>query len=120
MLVEACFESDGTVVDEIDEVMEFLKKTWVILGINQMLHNFYFTWALLNHFAMSDQVDIVTFCSRESVTWVKDAKTTEAPDYCDILSSTLSSMMERSLNCEDSGGKIHQKNTAREGKKRLM
>ncbi|CAM0875441.1 unnamed protein product [Alopecurus aequalis] len=96
MLMEACFDSENcTVVDEIDEVMGLLKKTWVILGINQMIHNLYFTWALFNHFAMSDQVDIELLSAAENQLSevAKDAKTTEDPDYCEILSSTLSSVM---------------------------
>uniref|UniRef100_A0A8R7Q427 MHD1 domain-containing protein n=2 Tax=Triticum urartu TaxID=4572 RepID=A0A8R7Q427_TRIUA len=95
MLVEACFDCEnGTVVDEIDEVMGLLKKTWVILGINQMLHNLCFTWALFNHFATSDQVDMELLSAAENQlsVVVKDAKTTEDPDYCDILISILSSI----------------------------
>jgi hypothetical protein len=82
-------------VAEIDEVMGLLMKTWVILGINQMLHNLYFTWALFNHFAMSDQVDIELLSAAENQLSevAKDAKTTQDPDYCEILSSTLSSIM---------------------------
>ncbi|KAK1608633.1 hypothetical protein QYE76_032306 [Lolium multiflorum] len=96
MLVEACFDGEnGTLVAEIDEVMGLLKKTWVILGINQMLHNLYFTWALFNHFAMSDQVDIELLSAAENQLSevAKDAKNTQDPDYCEILSSTLSSIM---------------------------
>ncbi|KAI4990909.1 hypothetical protein ZWY2020_039280 [Hordeum vulgare] len=96
MLVEACFDSDdSTVVDEIDEVMELLKKTWVILGINQMLHNLCFAWALFNHFVMSGQVDIELLSAAENqlVEVAKDAKTTKDPNYCKVLSSTLSSIM---------------------------
>ncbi|KAG2634622.1 hypothetical protein PVAP13_2NG173900 [Panicum virgatum] len=96
MLVEACFDNDeGTVVDEIDEVMELLKKTWVILGINEMLHNLCFTWALFNHFVMSGQVDIELLSAAENqlAEIAKDAKTTKDPNYCKVLSSTLSSIM---------------------------
>ncbi|PNT64429.1 uncharacterized protein LOC100828941 isoform X2 [Brachypodium distachyon] len=96
MLVEACFDNDdGTVVDEIDEVMELLKKTWVILGINQMLHNLCFAWALFNHFVMSGQVDIELLSAAENqlVEVAKDAKTSKDPNYCKVLSSTLSSIM---------------------------
>uniref|UniRef100_A0A452XFT3 MHD1 domain-containing protein n=1 Tax=Aegilops tauschii subsp. strangulata TaxID=200361 RepID=A0A452XFT3_AEGTS len=95
MLVEACFDSEnGTVVDEIDEVMGLLKKTWVILGINQMLHNLCFTWALFNHFVTSDQVDIELLSAAENQlnVVVKDAKNAEDPDYCDVLISILSSI----------------------------
>ncbi|OEL38847.1 hypothetical protein BAE44_0000134 [Dichanthelium oligosanthes] len=95
-LVEACFDNDeGTVVDEIDEVMELLKKTWVILGINETLHNLCFTWALFNHFVMSGQVDIELLSAAENqlAEVAKDAKTTKDPNYCKVLSSTLSSVM---------------------------
>jgi hypothetical protein len=60
-----------------------------------MLHNLYFTWALLNHFAMSDQVNIELLSAAENQLSevAKDAKITEDPDYCEILSSTLSSVI---------------------------
>ncbi|ONM54409.1 Retinol dehydrogenase 13 [Zea mays] len=96
VLVEACFDNDeGTVVDEIDEVMELLKKTWVILGINELLHNLCFTWALFNHFVMSGQVDIELLSAAENqlAEVAKDAKSTKDPNYCKVLSSTLSSIM---------------------------
>ncbi|KAG8056499.1 hypothetical protein GUJ93_ZPchr0002g25190 [Zizania palustris] len=96
MLVEACFDNDdGTVVDEIDEVMELLKKTWVILGINQMLHNLCFVWALFNNFVMSGQVDIELLSAAENqlAEVTNDAKTTKDPNYSKVLSSTLSSIM---------------------------
>ncbi|KAK1630330.1 hypothetical protein QYE76_004645 [Lolium multiflorum] len=96
MLLEACFDSDdSTVVDEIDEVLELLKKTWGILGISQMLHNLCFAWALFNHFVMSGQVDIELLSAAENqlVEVAKDAKTTKDPNYCKVLSSTLSSIM---------------------------
>ncbi|KAG8047209.1 hypothetical protein GUJ93_ZPchr0008g12809 [Zizania palustris] len=95
-LIEACFDTeDGAVVDEIDEVVDLLMKTWVILGINQMLHNLLFTWALFNHFVMSGQVDIELLSGAENqlTEVVKDAKTTKDPDYCDVLSSIVSSIM---------------------------
>ncbi|TVU06270.1 hypothetical protein EJB05_49473, partial [Eragrostis curvula] len=96
MLVEACFDGeDGTLLDEIDEVMELLKKTWVILGVNQMLHNLCFTWALFNHFVISGQADKELLSATQNllVQVINDAKITEDPDYCDVLSSTLSLIM---------------------------
>ncbi|KAF0899395.1 hypothetical protein E2562_019514 [Oryza meyeriana var. granulata] len=96
MLIEACFDSeDGAVVDEIDGVVEILTKTWVILGINQMFHNLCFAWALFNHFVMSGQADIELLSGAENqlTEVVKDAKTTNDPDYCDVLSSTVNSIM---------------------------
>lgn len=96
MLIEACFDvEDGTVVDEIDEIMELLKKTWPVFGVTQMLHNIYFTWALFNHFVMLGQVDNGLLSAIENllVDVAEDAKITKDPDYCDVLSSTLSSIM---------------------------
>ncbi|CAO2206625.1 unnamed protein product [Urochloa humidicola] len=95
-LVEACFDvEDGTVVQEIDEIMELLKRTWPIFGVNQMLHNLYFTWALFNNFVMLGQSDIELLSAAENllVEVAKDAKITKDPDYCDVLSSSLSSIM---------------------------
>ncbi|KAB8108397.1 hypothetical protein EE612_044025 [Oryza sativa] len=96
MLIEACFDSeDGAVVDEIDEVVEMLTKTWPILGINQMFHNLCFAWALFNHFVMSGQADIelLSGAGIQLTEVVKDAKTTKDPDYCDVLISTINSIM---------------------------
>ncbi|KAL6646416.1 hypothetical protein ACP70R_018024 [Stipagrostis hirtigluma subsp. patula] len=96
VLVEACFNAEnGTVADEIDEVMELLKKTWVILGVNQMLHNLCFTWSLFNHFVMLGQADNELLSATETMLLevAKDAKITKDPDYCDVLSSTINSIM---------------------------
>ncbi|KAL6900632.1 hypothetical protein ACP4OV_005308 [Aristida adscensionis] len=96
MLVEACFDrEDGTVVDEIDEVIDLLKKTWIILGVNQMLHNLCFTWALFNHFVMLGQADNELLSATQDLLFevARDAKITKDPDYCDVLNSTLSLIM---------------------------
>lgn len=95
-LVEACFDvEEGTVVQNIDETMELLKRTWPIFGVNQMLHNLYFTWTLFNHFVMLDQLDIELLSATDNllVEVAEDAKTTKDPDYCDVLSSSLTSIM---------------------------
>lgn len=94
MLIEACFNGeDGTMIDDIDGVMELLKMTWVILGVNQMLHDLCFTWALFSHFAISGQAELLSATGNLLVQVTKDAKTTEDPDYCDVLSSTVSLIM---------------------------
>nr|CAD1830891.1 unnamed protein product [Ananas comosus var. bracteatus] len=47
-LLRAIFDiRDETVVlDEVDELLELMKKTWTALGINRMIHNVCFTWVL--------------------------------------------------------------------------
>ncbi|XP_010924650.1 protein unc-13 homolog [Elaeis guineensis] len=97
MLLEACFDNseEGSIIDEIDEVLELIKKTWTILGINQMHHNLCFTWALFHRFVTTGQVDIdLLFAADTQLAEVaKDAKATKDSAYSKILSSTLSSIM---------------------------
>ncbi|XP_020099019.1 uncharacterized protein LOC109717584 [Ananas comosus] len=97
MLIEACFDNgeEGSIVEESLEVLEQIKKTWVILGINQMLHNLCFTWVLFSRFVTTGQVDndLLFEADNQLAEVAKDAKTTKDPVYSKILSSTLSSIM---------------------------
>ncbi|XWS70317.1 hypothetical protein CRYUN_Cryun03dG0037600 [Craigia yunnanensis] len=97
MLLETCFDinDETSIVEEVDELMEHIKKTWVILGINQMLHNLCFTWVLFHRFVATGQVemDLLYAADSQLAEVAKDAKTTKDPDYSKILSSTLSSIM---------------------------
>uniref|UniRef100_A0A5B7AFT1 MHD1 domain-containing protein n=1 Tax=Davidia involucrata TaxID=16924 RepID=A0A5B7AFT1_DAVIN len=97
MLLEACFDaSDETsIIEEVDELMELIKKTWGILGINQMLHNLCFSWVLFNRFVTTGQVenDLLYAADSQLAEVAKDSKTTKDPAYSKILSSTLSSIL---------------------------
>ncbi|XWS72533.1 hypothetical protein CRYUN_Cryun02cG0048100 [Craigia yunnanensis] len=97
MLLETCFDinDETSIVEEVDELMEHIKKTWVILGINQMLHNLCFTWVLFHRFVATGQVemDLLYAADSQLAEVGKDAKTTKDPDYSKILSSTLSSVL---------------------------
>ncbi|KAG0495052.1 hypothetical protein HPP92_006046 [Vanilla planifolia] len=96
MLLEACFDSEeGSILDEIDEIMELIKKTWVVLGINQMLHNLCFMWILFNRFVATGQVDIDLLLAADNqlMEVAKDAKTTKDAAFTKILSSVLSTVM---------------------------
>ncbi|KAH1033267.1 hypothetical protein J1N35_045441 [Gossypium stocksii] len=94
ILLETCFDiSDETsIIEEVDELMEHIKKTWVILGINQMLHNLCFTWVLFHRFVATGQVkmDLLYAADSQLADVAKDVKTTKDPDNSKILSSTLS------------------------------
>lgn len=96
-LLEACFVSgeEGSIIEEIDEVMELIKKTWIILGINQMLHNLCFLWVLFHRFVTTGQVDtdLLFAADNQLIEVAKDAKATKDPAYVKILSPTLSSIM---------------------------
>lgn len=97
VLLEALFDANNetSIVEEVDELMELIKKTWGILGINQMLHNICFTWVLFNRYVTSGQLDndllYAADCQLEDV--AKDAKTAKDPSYSKILSLTLSSIL---------------------------
>uniref|UniRef100_A0A0C9S5S1 TSA: Wollemia nobilis Ref_Wollemi_Transcript_18614_3809 transcribed RNA sequence n=1 Tax=Wollemia nobilis TaxID=56998 RepID=A0A0C9S5S1_9CONI len=96
MLLGACFDSveETAVIDEVDEVMELMKKTWTLLGINQTLHNICFTWVLFKQFVATGQVEIELLGAAENqlVEVAKDAKSEKDPLYVKVLSSTLSTI----------------------------
>ncbi|XP_010526104.1 PREDICTED: uncharacterized protein LOC104803756 [Tarenaya hassleriana] len=97
MLLEACFDSNDetSMIEEVDELMENIKKTWVILGMNQMLHNLCFTWVLFSRFVTTGQVemDLLYACESQLSEVAKDAKTTKDPEYSRVLSTTLSAIL---------------------------
>ncbi|KAK9131014.1 hypothetical protein Sjap_011501 [Stephania japonica] len=97
MLLEACFDAneETSIIEEVDEVMELIKKTWIVLGINQMLHNLCFSWVLFHHFVITGQVemDLLLAANSQLDEVAKDAKASKDPVYSKILSSTLSSML---------------------------
>lgn len=97
MLLEACFDlnDETSIIEEIDELIEHIKKTWTILGINQIFHNLCFTWVLFHRFVATGQVetDLLDAADVQLAEVAKDAKTTKDPQYSKILSSTLSSIL---------------------------
>ncbi|KAL2237032.1 uncharacterized protein LOC105164739 [Sesamum indicum] len=97
MLLEACFDinDETSIVEEVDELMELIKKTWGILGLNQMLHNLCFTWVLFNRYVATGQVEIdLLYAADSQLSEVaKDVKMTKDPAYSKILSSTLTAML---------------------------
>ncbi|KAL0330367.1 UNVERIFIED_CONTAM: protein unc-13 [Sesamum radiatum] len=97
MLLEACFDinDETSILEEVDELMELIKKTWGILGLNQMLHNLCFTWVLFNRYVASGQVEIdLLYAADSQLSEVaKDVKMTKDPVYSKILSSTLTAML---------------------------
>lgn len=97
LLLDSCFDSndESSMVEEVDDLMEHIKKTWVILGINQMLHNLCFTWLLFTHYVVTGQVemDLLYACESQLAEVAKDAKTAKDPDYSQVLSATLSAIL---------------------------
>lgn len=46
-----------SVLDEVDELMELMKKTWSILAINRSIHNLCFSWVLFQQYVLTGQVE---------------------------------------------------------------
>ncbi|BBN09485.1 hypothetical protein MPTK1_4g20090 [Marchantia polymorpha subsp. ruderalis] len=59
-LLSSVFDTleEGQVIEEKDEVLEAFKKTWGILGINQMLHDLCFMWVLFSQFVATEQLEV--------------------------------------------------------------
>lgn len=97
ILLEACFDvnDETSIIEEVDEVMELIKKTWGILGLNQMLHNLCFTWVLFNRYVATGQVenDLLYAADNQLAEVAKDAKATKDATYAKILSSTLTAIL---------------------------
>ncbi|KAL4560307.1 hypothetical protein LXL04_032457 [Taraxacum kok-saghyz] len=97
ILLEAILDGtdESSIIEEVDEVMELVKKTWGILGINQMLHNICFTWVLFNRFVGTGQTDndLLYAADCQLVEVAKDAKSTKDGSYGKILNQTLSSIL---------------------------
>ncbi|KAL9275759.1 unc-13-like protein [Drosera capensis] len=97
MLLEACFDAndESSIIEEVDELMELIKKTWTILGISQVLHNLCFSWVLFNRFVATGQVDndLLSAADGQLDEVAKDAKTMKDPTYSKLLSSTLTPIL---------------------------
>ncbi|KAK6944928.1 hypothetical protein RJ641_026030 [Dillenia turbinata] len=110
MLLEACFDvnEEMVIIEEVDEVLEIIKKTWGVLGIDQMLHNLCFSWVLFNRFISTGQAedDLLFAFNNLMVEVEKDAKATQNADYSKILNSALSAILswaeKRLLSYRDS------------------
>ncbi|CAL0327303.1 unnamed protein product [Lupinus luteus] len=97
MLLQSCFDAncESSIIGEFDELMEQIKKTWAILGLNQTLHNLCFTWVLFHRFVATGQMDLelLSAVDGQLAEVAKDAKATKDSEYSKILSSTLTSIM---------------------------
>ncbi|XP_039054913.1 protein unc-13 homolog [Hibiscus syriacus] len=97
MLLEACFDQNDetSVVEELDEVLELIKKTWLVLGLNQTLHNLSFLWILFNRYTSTEHAegDLLNAADKMLVRVENDAKALKGDaNYAKMLSSTLSAI----------------------------
>ncbi|XP_010473856.1 PREDICTED: uncharacterized protein LOC104753280 [Camelina sativa] len=96
-LLQSIFDlrDETLVLDEIDELLELMKKTWSTLGITRPIHNLCFTWVLFHQYVVTSQMepDLLGASHAMLAEVANDAK---KPDrealYVKLLNSTLASM----------------------------
>ncbi|XP_061371013.1 protein unc-13 homolog [Gastrolobium bilobum] len=108
-LLQSIFDirDDTLVLDEVDELLELIKKTWSTLGITLPIHNVCFTWVLFHQYIATGQIEPDLLCASHAMLYevANDAKKEKESLYVKILSSVLSSMQgwaeKRLLNYHD-------------------
>ncbi|KAH6778071.1 hypothetical protein C2S51_009383 [Perilla frutescens var. frutescens] len=88
-------KEETMVLDEVDELIELIKKTWTTLGINRSVHNICFSWVLFEQFVVTGQVepDLLAASFAMLTEVASDAKKSERdPNYLKILARILTAM----------------------------
>jgi hypothetical protein len=104
-LLQAVFDlRDETVVlDEVDELLELMKRTWPTLGINKMIHNVCFAWVLFQQYVATGQVepDLAGAALAILTEVAADAKQEKPRDavYARVLSSALAAIRDWPEKC---------------------
>ncbi|XP_020222514.1 protein unc-13 homolog [Cajanus cajan] len=108
-LLQSIFDvrDETLVLDEVDELLELIKKTWSTLGITLPIHNVCFTWVLFMQYVNTGQIESDLLCASHAMLneVANDAKREKDFMYVKILSSVLTSMQgwaeKRLLNYHD-------------------
>lgn len=115
------------VLDEVDELLELIKKTWPTLGINRILHNVCLAWVFFQQYVITGQVepDLVAAALTVLVDVAADTKQgSRDPLYVKVLLSALGGMQEwsekRLLDYHDSYDKGIGGGSATEGMEILL
>ncbi|WZY81732.1 hypothetical protein YC2023_028116 [Brassica napus] len=96
-LLQSIFDlrDETLVLDEIDELLELMKKTWSTLGITRPVHNLCFTWVLFHQYVVTSQMepDLLGASHAMLAEVANDAKKLDREAlYVKLLTSTLASM----------------------------
>lgn len=97
-LLQSIFDvrDETLVLDEVDELLELMKKTWSTLGITRQIHNLCFTWVLFHQYVATAMVEPDLLCGAHAMLAEvsNDAKKLERDVvWARILSSVLWSML---------------------------
>ncbi|GMJ05466.1 CELLULOSE-RELATED DUF810 [Hibiscus trionum] len=98
-LLQTIFDvrDETLVLDEVDELLELMKKTWSTLGINRAIHNICFTWVLFQQYVVTNQMepDLLRAAYNMLTEVATDAKKPDREvSYVKLLSSMLVSMQK--------------------------
>ncbi|KAI3469804.1 hypothetical protein Pfo_026467 [Paulownia fortunei] len=96
-LLHSVFDTkdETQVLDEVDELLELMKKTWSTLGINRSIHNLCFTWVLFEQYVVTGQVepDLLGASLTMLTEVANDAKKVDRePIYVKMLACVLTAM----------------------------
>ncbi|XP_010542950.1 PREDICTED: uncharacterized protein LOC104815998 [Tarenaya hassleriana] len=96
-LLQSIFDvrDETLVLDEVDELLELMKKTWSTLGINRAVHNLCFTWVLFHQYVVTLQMepDLLGASHAMLAEVANDAKKLDREAlYVKLLTSTLASL----------------------------
>lgn len=96
-LLQSIFDmkDETLVLDEVDELLELMKKTWSTLAINRSMHNLCFTWVLFEQYVVTGQVepDLLGASLTMLTEVANDAKKVDRePIYVKMLASVLAAM----------------------------
>ncbi|KAL7616610.1 hypothetical protein Lser_V15G02855 [Lactuca serriola] len=102
-LLRSIFDSkdETCVLDEVDELLELMKKTWPTLGITRAIHNLCLTWVLFERYVLTGQTenDLLSASFTMLTEVANDAKKVNRdPVYVQMLSATLNSIKTWSEN----------------------
>ena len=87
------FQKVSNYLQQVDELLELMKKTWLTLGINRPIHNLCFTWVLFQQYVATGQVEVDLLCATLAMLNEVAGDTKKAvrePVYVKMLSSVLS------------------------------
>ncbi|KAK4427843.1 protein unc-13 [Sesamum alatum] len=98
-LLHSVFDAkdETLVLDEVDELLELMKKTWSMLGINRPIHNLCFTWVLFEQYVVTGQVepDLLAASLTMLTEVANDAKKVDRePVYVKMVACVLTAMKQ--------------------------
>lgn len=88
-------EDQTLVLDEVDELLELIKKTWSTLGINRPIHNLCSTWVFFQQYVATGQIEPDLLCASHAMLnqVANDAKKEKECLYVNMLKSVLGSLL---------------------------